>query len=151
MATKTAGEPFWQKGLRFECVSCGNCCRHEPGYVFLSPEDLERLVRHHGVSRDELVRNFCRVVDLGIADRLSLTEKSNNDCIFWNQGCTVYKARPLQCRTYPFWPAILTSREAWTTEGRSCPGIGNGPLRTKSEISAALRARDREIFIDPRR
>ncbi|HUX21603.1 MAG TPA: YkgJ family cysteine cluster protein, partial [Spirochaetia bacterium] len=36
-------KPFYQDGLRFECTRCDACCRHEPGYVFLSQTDLRRL------------------------------------------------------------------------------------------------------------
>jgi Fe-S-cluster containining protein len=30
--------------------------------------------------------------------------------------CTAYAARPLQCKTYPFWDVFMTSREAWEQE-----------------------------------
>ncbi len=36
-------EVFYGRGLRFECTRCSRCCRHNPGYVFLSPVDLARL------------------------------------------------------------------------------------------------------------
>ena len=34
---------FYSDGLRFECTRCSRCCRHTPGYVFLSENDVERL------------------------------------------------------------------------------------------------------------
>ena len=91
---------FYSEGLRFECVRCSNCCRHEPGYVFLSENDLERLASGMGVTRNEFVSKFCRTVAIGNFSHVSLTEKENYDCIFWEDGgCTVYGHRPLQCRT----------------------------------------------------
>ena len=33
-------EPFYAEGLRFSCERCSACCRGEPGYVFLTKEDL---------------------------------------------------------------------------------------------------------------
>jgi len=30
--------------------------------------------------------------------------------------CTVYEARPTQCRTYPFWDELIESRESWEKE-----------------------------------
>ncbi|HQO67077.1 MAG TPA: YkgJ family cysteine cluster protein, partial [Spirochaetales bacterium] len=33
-------QSFWHEGLRFECARCSACCRYEPGYVFLSADDL---------------------------------------------------------------------------------------------------------------
>jgi len=39
-------------------------------------------------------------------------------CIFLqdDKTCSIYEARPVQCRTYPFWPRIMKSREAWRQE-----------------------------------
>ncbi len=140
---------FWKDGLRFSCTSCGHCCRHEPGYVFLSPEDLTGLAKIKKISEQEFSIKYCRTVDLGIAKRLSLIETPENDCIFWDQGCTVYKVRPLQCRTYPFWPAILSSAENWDREAQDCPGINQGKRHSAREISSALNKRECEILISP--
>ena len=29
------------------------------------------------------------------------------------RACTVYPVRPLQCRTWPFWPENLSSKQSW--------------------------------------
>jgi hypothetical protein len=42
--------------------------------------------------------------------------------------CRVYAVRPLQCRTYPFWPELVQNSRSWQREARRCEGIGNGPL-----------------------
>jgi len=144
-------EPFWNKGLKFKCTSCGHCCRHEPGYVFLSQMDLDNLVQYKKISEAVFIKKYCRTVDLGITTRLSLTETAENDCIFWDQGCTVYRGRPLQCRTYPFWPAIMSSREEWEREALECPGINQGEMHSPKDISDALKKREREILISPSR
>ncbi|MCG8452462.1 MAG: YkgJ family cysteine cluster protein [Spirochaetales bacterium] len=143
--------PFWAEGVRFECTSCGHCCRHEPGYVFLSQNDLTRLAQGMGMKEKDFISKHCRRVDLGVAVRLSLLEKSNNDCIFWDEGCTVYEHRPLQCRTYPFWPAIMDSQEAWDEESKECPGMNHGALRSKKEIHDALSAREGDVLLSPDR
>ena len=36
---------FYDDGLQFECARCSYCCRHEPGYVFLSDNDLDAMVK----------------------------------------------------------------------------------------------------------
>ena len=149
MSYSETGDVFWSEGLHFSCTSCGHCCRHEPGYVFLSKNDLSQMASAMKMSKKRFAEKYCRTVDLGIAKRLSLLEKDNNDCIFWENGCKVYEARPLQCRTYPFWPAIMASRSDWDAEGRECPGINQGRLHTKEEISDALRLRERETLITP--
>ena len=43
---------------------------------------------------------------------------------------SLYDARPMQCRTWPFWPENLTSRRVWEATKRRtpCPGMGQGPV-----------------------
>ena len=142
---------FWSEGLKFSCTSCGHCCRHEPGYVFLSETDLKSLCRATGLSRRKFTEKYCRSVDLGLATRLSLIETPDHDCIFWNNGCSVYEGRPLQCRTYPFWPGILASREDWNREAQDCPGMNRGEMHSPREIKKALRDREQDVLISPMR
>lgn len=139
---------FYKKGLKFECAQCSYCCRNEPGYVFLSEHDLERLLVATKLSREDFISTYCKIADFGIEKRLSIKEKSNNDCIFWdNGGCRVYESRPLQCRSYPFWPMILDSRETWEAEKKYCPGIGQGKTHSCQEIEQWLLKRLNESLI----
>jgi Fe-S-cluster containining protein len=133
---------IYKKGLSFECQGCNYCCSVEPGYVFLSQEDLDNLSSHFQISQNEFIEKYCRKVDLGFGYRISLLEKENYDCIFLTQkGCSCYGARPLQCRTYPFWPAIVESESSWKTESLSCPGIGKGSKKIKKgEIEKKLQS-----------
>ena len=140
---------FYGSGLQFECTRCSECCRHTPGYVFLSEQDLESLALATGSERQEFLRSFCRQVSLGVARRVSLKEKPNLDCIFWeNGGCSVYEARPLQCRSFPFWSACVSSAEEWDLHARQCPGMGKGALHPRSEIERWLKKRLREGFLE---
>ena len=133
---------FYENGLEFSCVRCSRCCRHEPGYVFLSQTDVKRLVAGLGIRERKFRETYCRDVPLGGANFMSLKEKSNYDCIFWeDEGCSVYEHRPLQCRTYPFWAPHLESADSWELEKQHCPGIGKGKRYTKQEIEAFLAAR----------
>lgn len=129
-----------KKGLSFQCQGCNYCCSVEPGFVFLSQEDLDRLSDHFSLTQDSFIEKYCRKVDIGIGYRVSLIEKENYDCIFLsNKGCSCYNARPLQCKTYPFWPSIVESKEAWEKEGQLCPGIGKGENKiTKAKIEKKL-------------
>lgn len=134
--------PFYHNGLHFECTRCSACCRHDPGYVFLSEIDLERLSNHFNLTKDQFREKYCRVVDFGIVSRLSLTEKPNNDCIMWKEGgCSVYTARPLQCRSFPFWSSNVEDNESWEATGKDCPGIHRGKLHTAQEIETWLQTR----------
>jgi Fe-S-cluster containining protein len=144
-----APEVFYNDGLRFECTRCSRCCRHTAGYVFLSADDVDTLARAIGIERQELLRRYCRRISLGVAARISLKEKANLDCVFWeNGGCSVYDARPLQCRSFPFWSACVSSAEEWELHSRQCPGIGNGALHSKGEIDRWLALRMREGFLE---
>jgi Fe-S-cluster containining protein len=71
---------------------------------------------------------------------LSLREKRNGDCVFYDrrEGCRVYAWRPRQCRTWPFWRAVVHSRERWDEEAQGCPGMNHGPLRTARWIERVL-------------
>ena len=115
---------FFQGGLNFSCKRCSHCCRHEPGSVFLSREDLSCLCKSFSLSMKDFISSYCRCVPYFDGTLVvSLQEKSNYDCIFWDQGCTVYNSRPVQCRTYPFWTGILDNETSWKDEARHCPGI----------------------------
>jgi Fe-S-cluster containining protein len=111
--------------------------------VFLSEQDLDRLAKYLHIDPAEFIETYCRWVPAwnGPEDteRLSLKEKSNYDCIFWNQGCTQYEARPLQCRSFPFWPSILAAVDSWNATAAACPGMGQGALHSKEEILSYLK------------
>lgn len=130
---------FWAEGLRFECKRCSACCRHEPGFVFLSQFDFRRLLDHSGFAFDEFIATFIRTVDIGTGMALSLREKKNNDCVLWGEhGCSMYDARPIQCSTYPFWQGVVETKADWERESRDCPGIGHGPVVSAQAIGERL-------------
>jgi len=142
-------DAFYKSGLRFECTRCSECCRYTPGYVFLSPADLARLAESTHIAKEEFLRRFCRMIDLGVARRVSLREKPNLDCILWeNNGCSQYEARPLQCRSFPFWSACVASREDWENHARNCPGMGHGGIHPREEIDGWLTRRMQEGFLE---
>ena len=133
---------FYEKGLSFECQGCSYCCSAEPGYVFLSSQDIDKLSTHLGLTKSKFIETYCRYVNMGNFKMISLIEKDNYDCIFLsNKGCMVYESRPCQCATYPFWANIVESQEDWDNEAKSCPGINKGKLFTKKEIQEKLLAR----------
>jgi hypothetical protein len=124
---------WYDAGLRFSCTRCGDCCRRAPGeekHVYLDAADLARLENALGLSRAELLHGH---VDR--LDEVTLVLKwSETQCSFLGPGgCTVYDARPAQCRTFPFWPENLASEDAWTREvlGK-CPGSRDPEARLYS-------------------
>ncbi len=124
------------------------CCRFDTGYVFLSESDLRRLAAGLGISTEEVAHRYCRRVETGVVSRLSLREQPNRDCVFWIDGeCSVYEHRPLQCRSYPFWPAHLGSRSEWDELERECPGVNIGTRHSAESIRAWLTAHEREPLL----
>ncbi len=119
-------------GLRFECTQCGNCCTGAPGYVWVSPPDTHAIADHLGLSIVEFLSRYTRLV----STVLSLVEKPGGDCVFLDEDrrCTIQAVKPRQCLSYPFWPRLLASREAWNEEAVHCPGMNEGPLYRPEEI-----------------
>ncbi len=128
--SKTTDEsPWYDKGLRFECTGCGNCCSGAPGYIWVNQAEIDALAGHFDISSAEFERRFVR----GVGIRRSLKElpKRNYDCVFLDpdtRKCQVYEHRPRQCRTWPFWKSNLSSPQAWQEAGKDCPGCDQGKL-----------------------
>ena len=132
--------PFYADGLCFSCVRCSRCCSHEPGYVYLSKKDLEKLLHWSGLDTHSFIEKYCRWVPYYSCDEkvLSLKEKPDFSCILEDRGCSAYQERPIQCVTYPFWNFILKDKSNWKIESRSCPGIDRGKLHLQEEIEEAM-------------
>ena len=134
----SAADPRWYRdGLRFECTRCGACCTGAPGYVWVDDEAIARLAAHRGEPVEQLTRTCVRRV----GDRYTLIEQPGGDCVFWDRaaGCTVYPARPTQCRTWPFWPENIETPEDWARIEGACPGAGRGRWFSLDEVEAAAR------------
>ena len=133
-------DPWYADGLAFECTACGKCClNHGEGFSFVYSTFAERkaLARHFGVSVAEFEREWCERVEG------QLTFKSRGEaCIFLDgKGrCGVYELRPRQCRTFPFWPELLTDRDTWERDVASfCPGAGQVRVHDLDSIRATMK------------
>ena len=136
MSVPQRKSPWYGDGLAFTCTRCGDCCTGAPGYVWVTIDEMRRIAEFRGETVESFAERFVRLVD----DRFSLIEKPGGDCIFWDKqaGCTVYDARPDQCRAWPFWPENLATRRAWGRVCEVCPGAGRGHVHTIAEIQASL-------------
>jgi uncharacterized protein len=130
-------EPWYGDGLRFRCTRCGNCCTGQPGYVWVSDDEIADIATYRGEKPAEVEALYTRVAGRG----RSLREKGNGDCVFYDAdvGCTVYPVRPRQCRTWPFWESTVQSPEAWRETCAVCPGAGQGDLISAAEITRRLK------------
>lgn len=130
------GEPWYREGLKFECTRCGDCCAGTPGYVWVDLDEIRRLASHLEITIELFGQTYLRRVE----DRISLVEKAGDACVFWDSeaGCTVYDARPQQCRTWPFWSENLKDPKAWEATRQVCPGAGQGQIYSLGSIVAAI-------------
>ena len=133
MSSSDEESPWYRDGLSFTCTRCGHCCTGAPGYVWVGRRRDRPACRVRGAMT---IKQFTKAFVRRVGDRYSLIEKPGGDCIFWDRqaGCTVYPARPVQCRTWPFWPENIESPEAWEQVTRICPGSGQGRVFSLEEI-----------------
>lgn len=128
--------PWWSEGVRFECQETGRCCvsRGTYGYVYLTLADRRRLARHFQLSALQFTRRYCRKTD----GHFHLRDFTDACQFLEGKRCGVYEARPVQCRTWPFWPEHM-SPKAWSKEVASyCPGVGKGPRYSPERIRSLL-------------
>jgi uncharacterized protein len=112
---------WFKKGLRFTCTGCGACCTKEPGYVWVTPQEMGQIAGHLNISEAEFKKRYTRTV----FGKVALLEDPNNfDCVFLKEKkCQIYTARPRQCRTFPWWKENVESPEAWKETAKRCEGI----------------------------
>lgn len=143
--------PWYAGGLDFTCTQCGNCCTGGPGYVWISLGEIALLAEHLKVTPEVVVEKYCRKIDGKFSLKEYRSPAGLYDCVFLKEtkvagrkgeagedavaqtirACAVYPVRPLQCRTWPFWPENLSSERAWNQSAKRCPGM-NATGRTFS-------------------
>ncbi len=143
---KVGKDEWWQSGVRFECQGSGQCCTShgEYGFVYLTKEDRKLFADFFKMRTGEFTKKYCEKD--GETWRLK-EEPKNPDCIFLkNKRCSVYEARPSQCRTWPFWPEVMDAK-TWAKEIVSfCPGVGKGTMVSGPEIEKSLREQLKQKF-----
>jgi len=130
--------PWYHAGLKFTCSQCGDCCTGAPGHVWVNNEEIATLAEHEGLEVEAFEEQFVRRVGA----RKSLIEFPNGDCVFFDgqtRKCTVYDARPRQCRTWPFGDSNLKTPEDWKHTCSVCPGSGQGQLHSLDSIESQRR------------
>jgi len=96
---------------QFECRGCGECCRWS-GSVLLTDGDIADLAHHLGVSEQEFIDCHTRLAPNRI--QLALLDQADGSCAFLEGSrCSIYEARPEQCRSFPF---------AWSVS-EGCPAL----------------------------
>lgn len=115
---------------RFSCTRCGLCCSSGPNVV-LTVYDVCRIAKYMGVKWRDLVGKYIYAV---VADYVPVIvlRGLGDKCVFLKTQsrlttCSIYPARPMRCRLYPFLP--IAPRESNKLEVSSrCPGVKTGNL-----------------------
>ncbi len=131
---------IYENGINFQCQGSANCCisRGSYGFVFLSKKDLIKLAKFFKVSLMDFKKKHCDITD-GFLHLKEIRKKG--ECIFLkdNNKCGVYKYRPTQCKTWPFWQENMNVK-MWNDDVVNfCPGIGKGKLLNKKKIEKLLK------------
>ena len=135
------------KGLRFQCTLCGNCCSGSEGYVGFTQDEAKAIAERLGVTLDYFMEHYTHDTRAG----RSFIEKDSDfgkDCVFLDREtipgkavCGIYEDRPMQCKTWPFWPYVVNTEHAWRKSAVGCPGIDRGSKVIKPEEIRIQRAR----------
>ena len=118
---------------------CGGCCtaRGEYAHVYLNADEASALAAELGLALAEFRRRYTFEDEYGWTQLVFQSEA----CVFLEPGtkrCTVYGARPTQCRTFPFWRDLVESGR-WTEDARKlCEGIGRGSAHSPEEVEARM-------------
>jgi len=134
--------PWYADGLRFSCTGCGACCLIE-GHVWVDKEEIARLAEHLELSTDDFGAKYLRRIGrkYSLIEIRSRDDSTKKACVFWDGRCTVYDARPRQCRTFPFWHENLESPETWQEAAELSPGVNTGRLYQLVEIENLTRGK----------
>jgi Fe-S-cluster containining protein len=113
------------EGLRFECQpGCTACCEQK-GFVYLTEADLPRAAEFLGMTPEAFERKYV----YRTKKQMRLRVPRESQCNFLRDGgCSIHPAKPTQCRTFPFWPELVESRQEWRKTAKYCPGIDKGEL-----------------------
>lgn len=153
------GQPWFKKGLRFECNNCGNCCSGASGIVEFDESEGRGMAACLELEYEEFLARYGQLSD-GVWHLKEVRPPAGEegwDCslLIREEGtgrmlCRVHPERPTQCRTWPFWSANLKSRRTWKRTAYDCEGIGQGPIVPCHEIQRQCRLTDDLADVRPR-
>ena len=109
--------------------------------MWVSDPEIRRLADALDISVEAFGKRYLRRA----RGRLALTDRADGACIFWDDGCTVYSARPDQCASFPFWKENLARASDWKQTASECEGIGEGPVYSAEDVDRLLRGETRTL------
>ncbi|MFH1511245.1 MAG: YkgJ family cysteine cluster protein [Candidatus Woesearchaeota archaeon] len=88
------------------CFHCGECCESKATQINVTAGDILRLSEYLKMPFEELIPEYIDINPFGSLGSFEydLELGINKPCNFRkNNRCSVYKARPLNCRLFPTW------------------------------------------------
>ena len=136
---------------------CGKCCTgFDDGEVYLYKEDIVRLAEYLNMNTTSGLKKFARKYIKVIEDKffwrepgvnkgknyrfLTLGFKFTDDeekCHFLNDKlCSVHRFRPFQCKSFPFWQMMVSSKINIDIYRNKCKGLqlSEGKFYSKDQI-----------------
>ncbi len=106
------------------CNTCGGrCCIGESGNIWINPQEVLNLSKFLNLELDKVFDDFLEKRGYKYSIKELRLSKDNFACVFFDldkKQCSIYEARPSQCRTFPFWDYFKTNKEEVFKE---CPAI----------------------------
>lgn len=121
-------EHWFKEGLKFGCTECGKCCSGLPGYVWVSEQEVENIANSLQISPKEFIKKYVRQVNgaMSLLEYRDMEDHNQFACVFLkDKKCSIYSERPMQCRTFPWWPGNLHSKKGWLEAAKECEGINH--------------------------
>jgi Fe-S-cluster containining protein len=125
--------------VRFQCIKCGICCgdtKEKTRHILLLKTEAEQIA----TATSQPTSAFTVKIKDKAPYSHEMKKTEEGKCVFLkNNCCTIYTARPLICRFYPF--ELKTAHDGkhtflYTTE---CPGINKGRMLNKNYFRKLLR------------
>lgn len=130
--------------LRWVCVRCTNSCRDVPPRkrnIVLTRGDVERIAHATRFRAEE----FSVPSDVNPPYERKM-KKLGGSCRFLRGSrCSIYQARPLICRFYPFSLHPLEDGRLEVRFDSACSGMGKGSIRSKRFFHNLVRLAKREL------
>lgn len=114
------------------------------GRVWVTQDDVAKLASAAGMTGPAFAEQHVVRVD----NKLSLRERADGRCNLLEGAChcTVYAARPQQCRDFPDWPQLRDNAVELERAASYCPGIQRLPdarmLESLREVRSILNEQD---------
>ena len=84
-----------------ECRRCGHCCRYGSGA--LASDDIKNISKYLDITEQKLKSDYLEEIEKFntrlFRPKLIRKGKPYGQCIFFDEGCSINKVKPTECRT----------------------------------------------------